>query len=114
MGDAVLPSMGEYRRSPRTAGGSIQVDARVPFVKGWLVDLWAHLKIPEGSHGGCRNHSIGSVGSVPPSMGSHSCNTRMGLGYDWQICADPLGARTMASIVLILSHPLLGHPEATV
>ena len=26
----------------------------------------------------------------------------------------PWGARTMASIVLILSHPLLGHPEATV
>jgi len=26
----------------------------------------------------------------------------------------PWGARAMASIVLILSHPLLGHPEATV
>ena len=76
--------------------------------------LWAHLKIPKDSHGGCWNSSLGSEGLVPPSMGSHSRDTRMGLGYDWQRCADPLGARTMASIVLILSHPLLGHPEATV
>jgi len=32
-------------------------------------------------------------------------------------CKDvptPYGARTLASIVLILSHPLLTHPEATV
>ena len=72
--------------------------------------LWAHLKISEGNHGGCRNRSIDSEGSVPPSMVSHSRDTCVGLGYDWQRCADPLGegARTMASIVLILSHPLVG------
>ena len=27
---------------------------------------------------------------MPPSMGSHSRDTRMGLGYDWQGCTDPL------------------------
>jgi len=78
------------------------------------VALWAHLKIPEGSHGGCRNRSLGSEGSAPPSMGSHSRDIRMGLGYDWQRCADPCGARTLGSIVLIFSHPSLSHPEATV
>ena len=51
---------------------------------------------------------------MPPSMGFHSCDTRVGLGYDLQRCADPRGVRTLASIVLIFSHPLLGHPEATV
>ena len=66
------------------------MDVRVPFAMGRLVALWAHLKIPEGSHGGCRNRSLGSEGSVPPSMGSHSRDTRLGLGYDWQRCADPL------------------------
>jgi len=49
---------------------------------GWWP--YGHIsKIPEGSHGGCRNRSIGSEGSVPPSMGSHSRDTRMGLEYDW-------------------------------
>ena len=61
----------------------------MPFYRGRLVALWAHLKIPEGSHGGCRNRSLGFEGSVPPSMGSHSRDTRMGLGYDLQRCADP-------------------------
>ena len=52
---------------------------------------------------------------MPPSMGSHSRDTRMGLGYDCQKDAPtPRGARTLASIVLILGHPLLGHPEVTV
>jgi len=83
VGRAVLPSMGEYRRSPGAASGKIQVDVRALFDKGRLVALWAHLKIPEGSHGGCRNCSLSSEGSVPPSMGSHSRDTRMGLGYDW-------------------------------
>ena len=27
---------------------------------------------------------------MPPSMGSHSRDTRMGLGYDLQRCADPI------------------------
>ena len=26
-----------------------------------LASLWAHLEIPEGSHGGCQNRSIGSL-----------------------------------------------------
>ena len=58
------------------------MDARVPFDRGRLVALWAHLKIAKGSHGGCRNCSVRSEGSVPLWMGSHSRDTRMGLGYD--------------------------------
>jgi len=90
VGRTALPSMGEYPRSPGAASGQIQVDVRAPFDRGQLAALWAHLKIPEGSHGGCRNRSLGSKGSMPPSMGSHSRDTRMGLGHDWQRCADPL------------------------
>jgi len=51
---------------------------------------------------------------MPPSMGSHSRDTCMGLGYDCKDAPTPRGARTLASIVLIFSHPSLGHPEATV
>ena len=51
---------------------------------------------------------------MPPSMGSHSRDTRMGLGYDCKDAPTPCWARTLASIVLILSHHSLGHPEATV
>ena len=61
----------------------VQADVRDPFDRGRLVALWAHLEIPEGSHGGCRNRPIGSEGSMPPSMGSHLRDTRMGLGHDW-------------------------------
>ena len=51
---------------------------------------------------------------MPPSMGSHSRDTRMGLGYDCKDAPTPCWARTLASIVLIFSHPSLSYPEATV
>ena len=72
---------------PRTAVRAAQLqfaaDEGRDVDRGRLVALWAHLKIPEGSHGGCRNRSLGSEGSVPPLMGSYSRDTRMGLEYDW-------------------------------
>jgi len=58
------------------------VDVRDPFDGGRLAALWAHLKVPEGSHCGCQDHSIGPESSMPPSVGFHSRDTRMGLEHD--------------------------------
>ena len=59
------------------------MEAHVLFVRGRLVAILVHSMIPEGGLGGSRGHSIGLEDSMPPSMRSHSRDTRVGLEHDF-------------------------------
>ena len=60
----------------------VQVEARTPFTRGRLVVQRRTPKVPEGFSSGCRGHSLGLGGSVPPYGGIPFGDFPAGLGHD--------------------------------
>ena len=47
----------------------VRVEARTPFARGWLAVQRHTTRVPEDVSSGCRGHSLGLGGSVPPYGG---------------------------------------------
>ena len=61
----------------------VRVEARTPFARGWLVVQRHTPRVPEDFSSGCRGHSLGLGGSVPPYGGIPFRDLPAGLGHDF-------------------------------
>ena len=60
----------------------LRVEARTPLVRGWLAVQRHTPRVPEDVSSGCRGHSLGLGGSVPPYGGIPFGDFPAGLGHD--------------------------------
>ena len=61
----------------------VQVEARTPFARGWLVVRRRTPRVLEDFSSGCRGRSLGLDGSVPPYGGIPFGDFPAGLGHDF-------------------------------
>ena len=60
----------------------VRVEARAPFAGGRLVVQRRTPRVPDGFSSGCRGHSLGPGGSVPPYGGIPFGDLPAGLRHD--------------------------------
>ena len=81
------------------------MEARTPFARGRLAVQRRTPRVPEGFSSGCRGHSLGLGGSVPPYGGITFGYFPTGLGHDLG-CPERLFARAWAIRRLALKSSL--------